>query len=121
MRMFERLEQLFCISQIAQEAAVAALADEEHVRSTHALLRAEKERMKTKLAAAGLAMLPSEIHFVLVQCPVPVAKADQVWAAFADAGIIIPRGVLADRYLMLPVARPEQNDRHLAILTSLCQ
>lgn len=120
MRLFERLEHLFCVSQIAQEAALAALADEEHARATHALLREEKQRIRTKLAAAGLATVPSDTHFVLVQCPVPVAEAGRVWGAFAEAGIIIPHGVMFDRYMMLPVLRPGQNDRHIQILTSLC-
>jgi histidinol-phosphate aminotransferase len=121
MRLFERLEHLFCVSQLAQEAALAALADTEHALATHALLRTEKERIRKVLAAAGLATVPSEAHFLLVQCPVPAADAGRVWDAFAEAGIIIPHGVMFDRYMMVPVLRPEQNDRHLAILTSLCR
>jgi histidinol-phosphate aminotransferase len=119
MRLFERLEHLFAISSIGEEAALAALEDEEHARATHELLRNEKARIKAELARVGLASVPSEIHIMLVECPVPAAEVDRVWGAFADSGVIIPRGVTLDRYIMLPVLQPEDNDRNLQILTSL--
>jgi histidinol-phosphate aminotransferase len=118
-RLFDRLEHLFAVSSIAEEAAITALEDEEHARATHALLRAEKARLRAELGKAGLASVPSEIHFMLVQCPVPAAEADRVWGAFADADIIIPRGIMFDRYMMLPVLQPQQNDRHISLLASL--
>jgi len=116
MRLLSRLEQLFCVSSVAEEAALAALGDEGHARATHALLTTEKARIRARLAEAGLACVPSEAHFMLVECPAPASQADSVWSAFIDAGILIPRGLIFDRYMMLPIVKPEQNDRHLQIL-----
>lgn len=116
MRLLNRLEHVFCISTMAEEAALAALADEDHARATRNLLRVEKARIRARLARAGLAALPSEAHFMMVECPTAPADSDRVWGAFVEAGIIIPRGLVFDRYLMLPVVLPPQNDRHLEIL-----
>jgi hypothetical protein len=119
MRLLERLEHLFCISSLAEAAAVAALEDEAHASATHELLRTEKARMTRVLGEGGLACVPSEVHFMLVQCPTAPADAEHVWAAFIDAGIIVPMGLMYDRYLMLPVLTPAQNDRHMQILLDL--
>ncbi len=115
-RLLERLEHLFCVPTLVEEAAVGALADTEHARATHDLLRVEKARIRARLASAGLASLPSQAHFMLVEFPVSLAEADRVWDAFLTAGSLTPRGVMFDRYMMLPVLKPAQNDRHLDIL-----
>lgn len=119
MRLLERLEHLFCISSLAEQAAVEALEDEAHASATHALLRTEKARMAAILGEGGLACVPSEVHFMLVQCPTAPADVEHVWAAFIDAGIIVPMGLMYDRYLMLPVLTPARNDRHMQILLDL--
>jgi histidinol-phosphate aminotransferase len=118
MALFERLEQLFSVSTLAEEAALAALGDAEHARATRELLRGEKLRLRGALADLGLASVPSQTHFMLVQCPRPAGEAERVYEAFADAGLLLPRGLVGGRYLVLPVLRPEQNDQHLAILAS---
>lgn len=116
MRLLERLEALFCVSSLAEEAAVAALGDAGHAAATHALLRSEKARIRSTLAAAGLASLPSEAHFMLVQCPLPQDDGQAMHEALLDAGILIPRGVMHGRWMMLPVLKPEDTDRLLAVL-----
>ena len=121
MDLFARLENIFAVSAIAEEAAVAALADEDHARDTLGLLRTEKAHIGNVLGNAGLCVLPSEAHYMLVQCPVVARDAERVWGAFAEAGIIIPHGVFLDRYMMLPVLRREDNDRHLEIILSLAR
>ena len=121
MDLFARLENIFAVSAVAEEAAVAALADEDHARDTLGLLRTEKAHITNVLGNAGLCVLRSEAHYMLVQCPVAARHAERVWEAFADAGIIIPHGVLFDRYMMLPVLRREDNDRHLEIILSLAR
>lgn len=121
MSLLGRLEHLFCISSLAEEAAIAALADATHAQETHALLRTEKARLRARLAEAGLACLPSEAHFMLVECPAAQGDSDRVWGAFVDAGILVPRGVMFDRYMMLPILKPEHNDRHVAILVAAAE
>jgi len=121
MRLLERLEHLFCISSLAEDAAVAALDDDAHARATHELLRTEKARMTRVLGDGGLVCVPGEAHFMLVQCPTPPADVEHVWAAFIDAGIVVPMGLMYDRYLMMPVLKPNQNDHHMQILLDLAR
>lgn len=118
MRLFERLEHFFAVSSLAEEAALAALEDEAHGQATHALLRAEKARIAHEAAKLGLATVPGEIHFMLVESPVAPEEAGRLWGAYADAGIIVPRGFIAGRYMMLPVLRPGQNDANLRVIAS---
>jgi histidinol-phosphate aminotransferase len=119
MALFSRLENLFSISSVGQEAAIAALADTEHARATHELLRTEKAHIGRVLSGAGLQALPSEVHFLQVQAPVPAAQADRLWSAFVEAGVIFPRGIFCDRFMLFPVLKRADNDRHLQILLAL--
>jgi histidinol-phosphate aminotransferase len=119
MRMLGRLEQLFCLSSLAEAAAVAALSDQTHAVATRELIASERQRMRDALAAAGIASLPSECHFMLVECPAGPGGGDETWGEFVDAGIIVPRGLMFDRWMMMPIGLPQHNDRHLAILAAI--
>ncbi len=115
MRLFERLEPLFALTSIAEAAAVAALGDEEHAARTLENATRERTRIGKRLADAGLGCFPGEINIMLVECPAPPEK---VYKEFEDQGILIPRGIWKDRYILFPIARPDQNDRNLDILLS---
>lgn len=114
-----RLEHLFALSSVAEEAALAALEDSEHAAATHELLRAEKTHIASVASRLGLETVPTELHTMLIESPVAEDQVARVWAAFADAGILVPRGLVGGRYLMLPVLHRAQNDRHLDIIASL--
>ncbi len=116
MRLLGRLEQLFCVGALSERAALAALEDEVHAQATRHLVASEKSRMRARLAAAGLAAVPSQTHFMLVECPLPAAQAELLWQAFLSRGLLLPRGIVNDRWLLLPVLQRADNDRHLDIL-----
>lgn len=116
LRLFNRLEPLFVLSSVAEAAAVAALEDEEHTARMRETTDRERTRIQQRLAAAGIGYVPSEINFMLVECPGPPEK---VYRMFAAEGIFVPKGVILDRYILFPIAQPAQNDKNLGILCSV--
>jgi histidinol-phosphate aminotransferase len=101
----------------ALDQAAAALLVDEAAAWCEARARevvAERGRLAAGLAAAGLAVFPSEANLVLVRCP----DAAGLWRRLADAGISVRAfgpGPLAD-CLRITVGTPAENDALLAAL-----
>lgn len=115
-RIFNRLEPFFVLSKLSEAAAVTALEDEEHANRTLDNICRERKRIEKRLDAAGLSYVSSEIHFMLVECPGPEKK---VYQKFEMEGIFLSKGLIMDRYILFPIALPEQNDKNLEILFSI--
>lgn len=115
LRLFNRLEQLFCLSSLAEAAAVAALGDAEHAARTRGNVEQERKRIELRLSAAGLGWIPSEANFMLVECP---CAPEKVYQAFEQHGIHLSKGGWG-RFIHFPVVHPSQNTRNLDILCSL--
>jgi histidinol-phosphate aminotransferase len=113
MRLFDRLEPMFSLSVIAEDAAIAALADETHAKRTFDNVVGERARVEARLRAAGLEYVPSEANFMLVEV---LGDHDRLFRAFEHEGLYIPPATFFERYVLFPIARPEQNDRTLAVL-----
>ncbi len=58
----------FGVSRIAQDAALAALGDAEHLAGVVARVAAARRRIAEIAAANGLAALPSATNFVTIDC-----------------------------------------------------
>lgn len=105
------------------DVALAALAPDalERTASRVALVRAERERMRTALAELPgvLRVYPSEGNYLLLR----FADASRVFAALLAAGIVVrdQRAVpqLGDA-LRISIGTPEQNERVLGVLSSCC-
>jgi N-succinyldiaminopimelate aminotransferase len=85
-----------------QHAAVAALALDEEVAALAAALRAKRDRLAAGLAAAGLAVLPTEGTYFLNADPRPLGEDDAEGLCLrlpVEAGVVaIPISVFcADR------------------------
>ncbi|BDG07838.1 histidinol-phosphate transaminase [Anaeromyxobacter paludicola] len=65
----DRLRAPFNTSLVAQEAAIAALADEEHLARSRALVASERPFLEERLAALGGRVLPSQANFLFVDFP----------------------------------------------------
>ena len=61
------------VTSLAADAAIAALGDEDYVRSTCAGTASERERFATELRAAGVKVFPSAANFLLFASMVPSA------------------------------------------------
>jgi histidinol-phosphate aminotransferase len=62
----DRVREPFNANSLGQAGALAALADEAHVRRTVELARAERARMAGQLSRRGLAVLPGQTNFLFV-------------------------------------------------------
>ncbi|HUW99437.1 MAG TPA: histidinol-phosphate transaminase [Phycisphaerae bacterium] len=101
---------------VSIELAAVALEDEAAMRANVEKVRAERERLASRLAAMGFSVTPSEANFLLAR--VPGGDAEGCYEDLKARGILIrywkgPR--LADK-LRITVGTPEENDRLLAAL-----
>jgi histidinol-phosphate aminotransferase len=62
----DRLRESFNVNNVALAGAEAALADRDHLERVRAFNHAEREWLRSELAVRGLAALPSQTNFLLV-------------------------------------------------------
>lgn len=110
-------EHIFGIASLSEAAAVAALSDTAHITTVRTAFLAERARMTKALQGLGLAPLPSQAPFVLCLRP---DRMDHAHDKLEAEGIYLARySFHADRYMMVPVARAETNDRILSVLAEM--
>jgi len=97
------------LSVLTQAAARAALRHAAATLGSVALLRAERDRVVTELAAVGYTVVPSDANFVLFG---RFADAPGAWRAFLDLGVLI-RDVGIPKHLRVTIGTPEENDAFL--------
>lgn len=111
-----RVRAPFNVSSIAQAAGVAALTDREHVARSRALNLAEKAFMQQKLEAMGLAVVPSQANFVLVNINRPAAA---VYEAMLTHGVIVRAIPPLPSMLRISLGTRYENERCLAALQAV--
>jgi histidinol-phosphate aminotransferase len=99
------------LSALTQAAARAALRHADATLGSVALLRAERDRVVSELAAAGYDVVPSDANFVLFG---RFADAPRAWRAFLDGGVLI-RDVGIAEHLRVTIGTPEENDAFLQV------
>jgi histidinol-phosphate aminotransferase len=110
-----KVREPFNTNHLAQVAAVAALADERHLRRVVRVNRKERLRLGAALAALGLEVVPSEANFLLVGVH---RDGNALYQNLLRRGVIVrPVGNYGyPRHLRVTVGLPEENDRFLAAL-----
>jgi len=114
----EKVREPFNTSVVAQAAALASLADDEHRFRTRALVVEEREFLFRELVVRGLCPWPSVANFLLVEVPVPFATLEP---AFARRGVIL-RSMLGWGFpgaFRVSVGTHGENLRFLAALDDL--
>ncbi len=110
-----KVREPFNTNHLAQTAAVAALADERHLRRVVRLNRRERQRLGSELAALGLEVIPSEANFLLIG-----VRRDGIalYQELLRRGVIVrPVGNYGyPSHLRITVGLPDENDRFLAAL-----
>jgi histidinol-phosphate aminotransferase len=113
-----RLRPAFNASSVAQAGAMAALADQAHMRRSVGATIAELERVGAALARLGLWCAPSACNFLLLHVG---ARAAQFNQRLLEAGLIVrplqPYGL--EEYLRVSIGLPKDNDRLLQALAEL--
>jgi histidinol-phosphate aminotransferase len=106
-----RIRPPFNANSMAQQAALAALHDEEHVASSRALNGTEMDKVRAELEALDLKPLPSETNFLYFDAG---GDGRRLFEALLREGIII-------RHIRGPMVRvtiglPEENQLFLTAL-----
>jgi histidinol-phosphate aminotransferase len=113
--LLNRVRQPFNVNSLGLAAAVAALADSEHLRSGVELNRAGLKQLGEAFAARGLAFIPSVGNFITVDMGRPAVP---VYDALLRLGVIVrPVGNYGlPEHLRVTVGTAEQNQIFLAAL-----
>jgi len=111
----EKVRQPFSVNLLAQMAAEAALADEEHAEKTASLNETGKRYLSAELSRVGLSFVPSEANFILVHCG---PRAPGVMEGLLQQGIVV-RGMAGyglEEYIRVSIGLPEENKRFIKAL-----
>lgn len=113
--MVQRVREPFNVNSLAQEAAIAALADTEHVKSSRELARQGRAELTRELTRRGLRVVPSQANFVYVDLG---RDSRPVFHALLQKGVIVRTGDIFGNptFIRVTVGLPEQNRRFLAAL-----
>lgn len=116
--LIDRLRTPFNINRVAQAAAVAALADDEHLHATLEHVARERQRMAAALQALGIDSVPSMANFLFFSTPF---NAETVNQALLRQGVIIKpwREAGYTQYLRVSVGNREDNDLFLKALANI--
>jgi histidinol-phosphate aminotransferase len=106
-----RLRPPFNANSLAQRAALAALADEEHVAQSRALNQTEMVAVRSGLAALGFQPLPSQANFLYFDVG---RDGREVFQGLLREGVIVRH--IEGRMVRVTVGLPEENRRFLAAL-----
>ena len=112
----ERLRPAFNLTSASQAAAVAALADQAHMRQGVAQIIGERERMQRALKTMGIFHTPSEANFVFVRSPITPEFA---FDRFPAAGLIVRPIRFGAGFFRISVGLPAENDRVLEALAAM--
>lgn len=110
---FHRLKPPFMVSALGEAAALAALADVDHITKSVRSNATEAERLRRELTALGISVVPTWANFLFCEIgDEAVAMCQQL----QDAGCIV-RHMAGDwnahHAFRVTVGTPEQNDKFL--------
>ena len=81
-----RIRQPFNVNRLAQEAALAALSDEDFLRASVLGNRHERERLRSACESLGLRCLPSAANFLCIEF---AEQAARVYESLLKRGIVV--------------------------------
>jgi len=110
-----RLRPAFNVNSLAQAGALAALADQTHMRSAVSQTLRELSRVEAELRRLGLWTAPSAANFLLLRLAAPAAP---VFERLLRRGLIVRplAGYGLKDCLRISIGLPQHNDRLLAAL-----
>jgi histidinol-phosphate aminotransferase len=105
----QKTRQPFNTNAIAQAAALAGIADEEHQTRTRDLTIEGRDYLQREFGAMGLEYVPSHANFVLVK----VGDGDAVFDKLMRKGVIVRamRGYKLPDWIRVSVGTRDQNER----------
>ena len=111
-RAFDKVRNHFGVTRMGQVAALAALADQDHLQAVVARVAAARTRIAAIAAGCGLAALPSATNFVAVDCGRDGAYAMAVLRALEARGVFVrkPLAPGLDRCIRISAAPDPELD-----------
>jgi histidinol-phosphate aminotransferase len=117
----ERIRLPFNVSIPAQEAAVAALADEDFVDRSRALVETWRPWLAQQIGGLGLEVYPTQCNFVVVRFPdIPGRTAADAEAFLAARGVLV-RGLANYNMAEFVRATIGHEDQNRALLEGLAE
>jgi histidinol-phosphate aminotransferase len=115
--LMQRVRQPFNVNAIAQAGALAALADDAHIRRTKKLTRQGLAYFYREFDKLGLEYVPSHANFVLVR----VGQGGEVFLALQRQGVIVRpmAGYKLPEWIRVTVGLPAENRRFVATLRAI--
>src|ERR1043166_2330588 len=113
-QVLQKVRQPFNVSGLAQAAALAGLADGEHLRETTRVTDEGRAYLQAEFKAMNLRFVPSVANFVLVQ----VGDGLGVFRKLLERQIIVRalKGYIVPQWIRTSVGTMEQNRRCIAAL-----
>jgi histidinol-phosphate aminotransferase len=113
----QKTRQPFNTSSIAQAAALAALADDEHISKTKRLTSEGRDYLQHELAEMKLRFIPSAANFVLVN----VGNGRAVFKALLKKRIIVRelKGYSLPEWIRISIGTMEQNRKCIRALQEI--
>ncbi|WP_139991523.1 histidinol-phosphate transaminase [Paenibacillus paridis] len=113
-----QVKEPFNVNTLAQAAAVAAIADKEHVIRSRELVVRERERLYAGFRQLGVEYTESMSNFVLVRLG---SKAEAVYGQLMTRGIIVRYGKIwgLPEHIRISIGTPEENDSLLSVLSDV--
>lgn len=117
----EKLRQPFNVNRLAQVAATEALRHQDEVARRRELNARVRARMVAALSERGLATVPSEANFMLVQSTGLRVPAESVFEELLRRGVIVRDGAAlgCPGWIRVSVGTDEETDVFLAALDGL--
>lgn len=111
-RAFDKVRNHFGVSRLTQAAAIAALADKQHLADVVGQVAAARERIAEIAAASGLSVVPSATNFVAIDCGGDGAFAQAVLQGLIERDIFVrkPAAPVLDRCIRVSVGPQAQMD-----------
>jgi histidinol-phosphate aminotransferase len=102
-----RVRQPFNVNLLAQEAALAALDDDEHVERSRRLVREGKLFLYKAMEEMGLEYVPSETNFFLIR----VGDGEKVFKDLLKRGVIVRNmgGYGLSEYIRVTLGTHDEN------------
>ena len=108
----------FNVNSLAQIGAIAALADQNHIRDSIAVNAAGRAQLQNAFTQMGLDFVPSEANFVFVNIGV---DSQGVFHDLLRQGVIIRTGTPfgLPNWIRVTIGTPEMNERFLCALKTV--
>ncbi|MGE5380742.1 MAG: histidinol-phosphate transaminase [Methylocystaceae bacterium] len=117
-----RVREPFNVNLMAQEAAVAAIGDDDHVKRSCANNSQGKSYLYREFDKLGFTYAPTEANFILVDVG---RNCQEVFTGLLKQGVIVRTGNIfgADfvNYIRVTIGTPEQNERFIKALKAVLE